>query len=138
MDVRAPGPAGTSDGTAGLGQPVTSGIGVTEISGAWKEVRAAIKPTHPAVEALLNSCKPVEVRGDELLLGFQSDTVRALMDKPENLEAASKAIAEVVGLPFKIKCVVINARGKVPPDLTQDGMVATAINHGGQIVDVQE
>jgi DNA polymerase-3 subunit gamma/tau len=138
VGVPSPGPAEASDRMAVVSEPAPSGIGVGEIAKAWKEVRAAIKPAHPAVEALLNSCKPVEVRGHELLLGFQSDTVRALMDKPENLEAASKAIADVVGVPFIIKCVVINARGKVPPDLTQDGMVATAINHGGQIVDVQE
>jgi DNA polymerase-3 subunit gamma/tau len=109
-----------------------------DIAKAWKDVRAMIKPTHPAVEALLNSCRPVDVRGDELLLGFQSETVRALMDKPENLEVAGRAIAQVLGSPLRIRCVVTNARGKMPPDLPQDGMVATALNHGGQIVDVQE
>jgi hypothetical protein len=33
---------------------------------------------------------------------------------------------------------VINARGKVPPHIPQDGMVATALNQGGEIVDLQE
>jgi DNA polymerase-3 subunit gamma/tau len=113
-------------------------LSLAEVSKAWKEVRALLKPQHPGVEALLNSCKPVELRGDELLLGFQSDTVRALMDKPENLEATRKAIAGILGSSLRIKCVVMNARGKVPPNLVQDGMVATAINHGGEIVDVQE
>jgi hypothetical protein len=97
-----------------------------------------IKPVHPAVEALLNSCKPMDVRGDELILGFQSDTVRALMDKPENLEVTGKAIADVLGITLTIKCVVTNAKGKLPPDVSQDGMVAAALNHGGEIVDVQD
>ena len=113
-------------------------IALAEVMKAWKDVRAVIKPAHPAVEALLNSCKPMEVRGDELVLGFQSDTVRALMDKPENLEIARRALADVLGVTLTIKCVVTNARGKLPPNVSQDGMVAAALDHGGEIVDVQE
>jgi hypothetical protein len=113
-------------------------ISLAEIAKSWKDVRAVIKPAHPAVEALLNSCKPMDVRGDELILGFQSDTVRALMDKPENLEVTAKAIADVLGISLTIKCVVTNAKGKLPPDVSQDGMVAAALNHGGEIVDVQD
>ena len=113
-------------------------INLTEIAKDWKDVRAVIKPAHPAVEALLNSCKPMDVRGDELILGFQSDTVRALMDKPENLEVTAKAIADVLGISLTIKCVVTNAKGKLPPNVSQDGMVAAALNHGGEIVDVQD
>ena len=113
-------------------------ISLTEINKSWKDIRAAIKPAHPAVEALLNSCKPMDVRGDELVLGFQSDTVRALMDKPENLDATQKAVADVLGVSLKIKCAVTNAKGKLPPHVSADGMVATALDHGGEIVDVQE
>jgi hypothetical protein len=111
---------------------------LAEINKAWKDIRAVIKPAHPAVEALLNSCKPMEVRGDELILGFQSDTVRGLMDKPENLEVTQKAVADVLGVDLKIKCAVTNAKGKLPPHVSADGMVATALDHGGEIVDVQE
>ncbi|MFZ1040657.1 MAG: DNA polymerase III subunit gamma/tau [Anaerolineales bacterium] len=113
-------------------------ISLAEINKSWKDIRAVIKPAHPAVEALLNSCKPMEVHGDELILGFQSDTVRALMDKPENLDATQKAVADVLGVSLKIKCAVTNAKGKLPPHVSADGMVATALDHGGEIVDVQE
>ena len=113
-------------------------ISIAEINKSWKDIRAVIKPAHPGVEALLNSCKPMEVRGDELILGFQSDTVRALMDKPENLDATQKAVADVLGVSLKIKCAVTNAKGKLPPHVSADGMVATALDHGGEIVDVQE
>ncbi len=113
-------------------------ISLAEINKSWKDIRAVIKPAHPGIEALLNSCKPMEVRGDELILGFQSDTVRALMDKPENLDATQKAVADVLGVSLKIKCAVTNAKGKLPPHVSADGMVATALDHGGEIVDVQE
>jgi DNA polymerase-3 subunit gamma/tau len=123
-------------GEAGSNPPAV--IDLAEIAKAWKDVRAVIKPGHPAVEALLNSCKPMDVRGGELILGFQSDTVRTLMDKPENLEVTGKAIADVLGITVTIKCVVTNAKGKLPPNVSQDGMVAAALNHGGEIVDVQD
>ena len=120
------------------GSGKAAAISLAEISKAWKDIRAVLKPAHPAVEALLNSCKPMDVRADELILGFQSDTVRALMDKPENLVVTSKAITDVLGVTLTIKCVVTNAKGKLPPDVSQDGMVAAALNHGGEIVDVQD
>ncbi|MCL4529989.1 MAG: DNA polymerase III subunit gamma/tau [Chloroflexi bacterium] len=113
-------------------------VSLAEINKSWKDIRAVIKPAHPAVEALLNSCKPMDVRGDELMLGFQSETVRGLMDKPENLDVTQKAIADVLGVTLTVKCVVTNAKGKLPPHVSADGMVATALDHGGEIVDVQE
>ena len=119
-------------------QPPKSVISIDEVMRSWKDVRAAIKPAHPAVEALLNSCKPMDVRGDQLLLGFQSETVRGLMDKPENLEVTRKAIADVLGVSVTIQCLVTNAKGKLPPNISQDGMVAAALNHGGKIVDTNE
>jgi len=113
-------------------------VGLAEVAKAWKEIRLALRHGHPAVGALLNSSKPVDVKGDVLFVGFQSETVRALMDKPDNIKAARRAIAQVLGSELKINCVVTNTRGKVPSHLAQDGMVATAVDRGGEIVDVQE
>jgi DNA polymerase III subunit gamma/tau len=121
----------TSRGSNAAGTPM---IDIDEVARSWKDVRAAIKPRNPAVEALLNSCKPMDVRGDQLLLGFQSETVRKLMDKPENLEVTRRAITDVLGVSLNVQCVVTNAKGQLPPNVSQDGMVAAAINHGGKIV----
>jgi DNA polymerase-3 subunit gamma/tau len=125
-------------GGAGASQSAKAAISIDEFLKSWKDVRAAIKPAHPAVEALLNSCKPIDVRMDQLFLGFQSETVRALMDKPENLEVTRRAIADVLGVALTVQCVVTNAKGKLPPDISQDGMVAAALNHGGKIVNMDE
>jgi DNA polymerase-3 subunit gamma/tau len=113
-------------------------VTLAEVVKAWRDIRSVIKPDHPGIEALLNSCKPLEVRGDELHLGFQSDTVRALMDMPEKIKIARNAIKEVLDVDLSIKCVVTSAKGKLPPDVNPDGMVATALQNGGEIVDVQE
>jgi len=113
-------------------------IGLTEVTNAWRDIRSIIKPDHPGIEALLNSCKPLEVRGTNLYLGFQSETVRALMDIPEKVQIAQAAIKDVMGVELSIKCVVTNAKGQLPPNVNPDGMVAAAIRNGGEIVDVQE
>ena len=113
-------------------------ISLAEVVKAWRDIRSVIKPDHPGIEALLNSCKPLEVRGGELYLGFQSETVRALMDMEEKTEVAQAAIKEVLGVDVSIKCVVTSAKGQLPPDVDPNGMVATAIQNGGEIVDVQD
>ena len=66
------------------------------------------------------------------------DSVRKLMDKPENLEVTRRAIHDVLGVELNVQCVVTNAKGKLPPNISQDGMVAAALNHGGKIVDLDE
>lgn len=116
----------------------TPAISLARVTKAWRDIRSIVKPDHPGIEALLNSCKPLEVRGSELYLGFQSETVRALMDIEEKLEIAQAAIKDVLGVDLSIKCVVTNAKGQLPPDVNPDGMVAAAIRNGGEIVDVQE
>jgi DNA polymerase-3 subunit gamma/tau len=113
-------------------------IGLAEVVKVWRDIRSVIKPDHPGIEALLNSCKPLEVRGDELYLGFQSNTVRDLMDVPEKMKVAKDAIKEVLNVDLSIKCVVTGAKGKLPPDVNPDGMVATALRNGGEIVDIQD
>jgi len=128
-------PAQTPEAKQKAGAPV---VGVSEVSKAWRDIRSLVKPDHPSIEALLNSCKPLDVRGNELYLGFQSNKVRELFDIPERVEVARKAIAEVLGVDVTIKCVVTNARGQLPPDVNPDGMVAAAIQNGGEIVDVQD
>jgi DNA polymerase-3 subunit gamma/tau len=116
----------------------TSATGLAEVVKVWRDIRSIIKPNHPGIEALLNSCKPLEVRRNELILGFQSETVRALMDMEEKIEIAQTAIKDVLGVDMSIKCVVANAKGQLPPDVNPDGMVAAAIQNGGEIVDVQD
>lgn len=109
-------------------------VDLKEIIKAWRDIRSVVKPDHPSIEALLNSCKPLDVRGDVLYLGFQSNKVRELFDIPDRIAVARKAIAEVLGVDLVIKCVITNAKGQLPPDINPDGMVAAAIRNGGKIV----
>jgi DNA polymerase III subunit gamma/tau len=102
----------------------------------WPRVRMVVKKQRPATEALLNSCKVLELKGDVLILGFQGEIVRSKMDTPENLEMTSLAIASVVDVTVSIRCVVNNKAATTPSDVDvdRDGMLGTALNLGGQIV----
>jgi DNA polymerase-3 subunit gamma/tau len=127
-----------TEANAAAGKPAAPAISIDEIVRSWKDVRAIIKPTNPSLEALLNSCKPMEVRGDVLILGFPPGPLQQKMDKPENLEMTRRAIHDVLGVDLNVQCAVTNAKGKLPPNISQDGMVAAALNHGGKIVDMDE
>ena len=116
-------------------QPV---IAAGEVVKVWKEIIASLPREHANLKALLNSVRAIEVQGKVLLLGFASDVLVSKMDKPDQIESAQKAISQKLGVQVSIRCVVMNVKGKVPSDLPQDGMVATAIRHGGEIVDVQD
>ncbi len=111
-------------------------VGLNEIVQAWKQIRDVIRPEYPSVDGLLNSCKPLEVKDGVLVLGFRAEVVRSKMDKPEHLEVARKAIQHVLGHDLGIRCVVADTKGKAPADIDQNGMVAAALHHGGEIVDI--
>jgi hypothetical protein len=120
------------------GQGAAPAISLNEVVRSWKDVRAVIRPINASLEALLNSCKPMDVRGNVLVLGFPPGPLQEKMNKPENLEATRRALHDVLGVDLDVQCAVTNAKGKLPPNISQDGMVAAALNHGGKIVDMDE
>jgi len=109
-----------------------------ELVKAWKDIRARVKKASPNLEALLNSCKSLDVQGDSLVLGLASDVLVEKIEKTEQMEIIQKAMVDVLGVMLKIQCVVTNAKGKVPADVDQNGLVAAAIQAGGEVVDIQE
>jgi hypothetical protein len=80
----------------------------------------------------------IDVQQQTLVVGLASAVLVKQLEKPEYIELTRKALAEALGVEFEIRGVVTNARGKLPPDVSEDGMVAAALNKGGEIVDVQD
>ncbi|MEW6093860.1 MAG: DNA polymerase III subunit gamma/tau [Chloroflexota bacterium] len=121
-------------------QPSTTdeaGITLGQVAKAWKQVSASVR-NNPSLNALLNSCRLLELKNNTLTLGFASDILRTKAETPEQVEAIRKAIAEVLGVDLTVKCVVSNAKQTSRADIKPDGMVAAALKNGGEIVDVQE
>lgn len=78
------------------------------------------------------------MQGKTLILGLASDVLVSKIDKPDQIEVVRKLIKDQFGVEVNIRCVVTTAKGKIPPNVPQDGMVATAIQHGGEIVDMPD
>jgi len=113
-------------------------IPASEVIKVWKSFQSTLKKEGANnLAALLNSVTAIDVQGNTLVLGFASDVLMSKM-KEEEKKRASQLVADALGVTLDIRCEVANAKGKVPPHVPQDGMVATAIHQGGEIVDVQE
>ena len=103
---------------------------------AWKQLSASLPKAQANLSALLNSVRMIDMQGKTLILGLASDVLVSKIDKPDQIEVIRKLIKDEFGVDVNIRCVVTNAKGKIPPNVSQDGMVATAIQHGGEIVDM--
>ena len=79
-----------------------------------------------------------DIQGKTLVLGLASDVLVSKIDKPDQIEAIQKLIKDHFGVDVSVRCIVTNAKGKIPANVPSDGMVATAIQHGGEIVDMDE
>ena len=105
---------------------------------AWKPMSSALPKAQANLSALMNSVKMIDVQGNTLILGLASDVLVSKIDKPDQIEAIQKLIKDHFGVEMAVRCTVTSAKGKIPSNVAQDGMVATAIQHGGEIVDMQD
>jgi DNA polymerase-3 subunit gamma/tau len=115
-----------------------SALSSGDVIKAWKQLSASLPKTQANLSALLNSVRMIDVQGKTLILGLASDVLVSKIDKPDQIEAIRKLIKDEFGVDVNVRCTVTNAKGKIPPNVAQDGMVATAIQHGGEIVDMQD
>jgi len=113
-------------------------INAGDIIKVWKSMSTSLPKAQANLSALMNSVRMIDVQGKTLILGLASDVLVSKIDKPDQIEAIQKLIKDQFGVDVNIRCMVTNAKGKIPPNVAQDGMVATAIQHGGEIVDMQD
>lgn len=135
----APPPQTESVAAAATEAPVAKPgeVSLEAIHRNWAKICAAAKARRPQAVGLLNSVKNFSLRDGVLVLGFATEVVRSKMDG-ENLEVTRQAIEQVLGMDIPISSVVANAKAKALPDdlgVDADGMVGTALNMGGKIVD---
>lgn len=129
----------TSGDEAQTPHPIEKNIlSAGDIIKIWKPMSASLPKSQANLSALMNSVKMIDVQGSTLILGLASDVLVSKIDKPDQIEAIQKLIKDHFGVDVSIRCMVTNAKGKIPANVAQDGMVATAIQHGGEIVDMQD
>jgi DNA polymerase-3 subunit gamma/tau len=108
------------------------------LTAVWQQVVSLVRQISPNTYGLMNSCKSRYMRGETVLLGFASDVLKDKMEKPENLDVAQRALAQVFQRPLAVQCYVDTARrSAVPPGVEDDGIVGTALRDlGGELVDM--
>jgi DNA polymerase-3 subunit gamma/tau len=116
-----------------------SGVTMEQVNQVWRQMIASIKQQkNNQLEALLNSTRSREVVEGVLVLGFASDVLKSKMDNPDMLEGTRQALREFLGMDVPIRTVVVNPGGKTAPnEVNPGGMVAAALENGGEIVDIQ-
>ena len=121
-------------------QPVveTPAINSNDIVKAWKPLINTLPKDKNTLGALMNSVKMIDVQGKTLILGMASDVLVEKLNKPDQIETIQRLIKDHFHVDLSVRCVVTNAKGKLPAHVAQDGMVAAAIQHGGEIVDMDE
>ena len=104
---------------------------------AWRQISGIVKQKDSNVAALLNSGKLTEIKDGVLIIAFASDILQEKFNRPENLDLARSAIREALGADLPVLAIVTGSKGALPANVKPDGMVATANQLGGEIVDIQ-
>ena len=103
----------------------------------WNRIIQAAKDYKVNLSALLRSCTLVAIKDGVLVIGFSSDVLKQKMEAGDNLQLARQAIHKVTGMDLPVTCVVLGSktgRGGTDLDVEGDGIVGTALNMGGHIV----
>lgn len=111
------------------------------IRNRWREVRALVRQEKPHTEALLNSCKSIQLDGKKLKLGFESDLLKTKMDTEVNRDITRKAVHDLLHLDVQVECEVVknkNNNHSNQPTGQHGNLVNTAIALGGEIIDKEQ
>jgi DNA polymerase III subunit gamma/tau len=114
-----------------------SAVSLDAVSKVWRQISAIVKQKDSNVAALLNSGKLMEIKDGVLIIGFASDILQEKFNRPESCDLTQAAIHEILGVDLPVQAVVAGGKNAIPPHVKPDGMVATALQNGGEIVDIQ-
>jgi DNA polymerase-3 subunit gamma/tau len=106
----------------------------------WKEVLARVREANKATQALLNSCKPLGIKDNHLVLSFGSDTIKDKMEGGDHIQICQDVIEKVIGVKMQILCVVGGKdQSELPEGIDPDGLVASVVRDlGGTYVSDQD
>jgi DNA polymerase-3 subunit gamma/tau len=137
QQITQPGGSDSSAATISSGNEIS----LAKIIQNWSTIRAAVKKRKGQTEGLLNSCQPLGIKDNALVLGFATDILQKKMENPENISVAEQALEEILGRKLSVICTLTNSKSANMPrdhEIDSDGMVGTALRDlGGEVVDFQ-
>jgi len=129
-------------------QPVDEDPQVEEESGqqpltvlqSWNEVVERVRETNPATQGILNSCKPLGIKDNRLVLSFRSDAIKEKMEGNDHIKITEGVIEKVIGVKLPLVCIVGGKdQSELPKGVDPDGLVAAVVRDlGGSYVSDQK
>ncbi len=136
----APVPATSSPGGRDVGAPTSAAVTDSELGAvlaAWPEVVARVSQK-PAIKPLIEVCRPVEVSGATIVLGFPENKA-FLRDVAERKRIILESeIAEVLGRAVAVRCVTSNVEVAAPAHQSDDLVEQARRIFEQELVDVAE
>lgn len=84
----------------------TSRLTIYGVRRRWDKVLQQVESKNLHVYALLKSCEPIALEGNELTLGFYYPFHRGRVEEPRAIAVVEESLEEVWGVPVKVKCVL--------------------------------
>lgn len=102
----------------------------------WKEILERVRDINPATQAILNSCKPLGIKDNQLVLSFRSDAIKGKMDGGDHMKICQDVIEKVIGVRLPVLCVVGGKdQSGLPEGVDPNGLVAAVVRDlGGTLV----
>ena len=117
--------------------PAGPAQGATELKANWNRVVGLMRESDKATEALLRSCLVVGLEGQVLRLSTNEFVYKKIAADGVAREKIESLLGEVLGFACTVKLEITGKRGRASSagDIPDDGLVATALDLGGEIVE---
>jgi len=122
-------------------EPVTGGTrSAAELKSDWGRFVHLMRERDKVNAALLNSCMVLGLEGQVLRLSTNEFVFKKISNNSEVRAVIDTLLGEVLGFTCTVKFEVSGraARSSRADDIPEDGLVATALDLGGEIVDEEE
>ncbi len=105
----------------------------------WRKILDGVRDVNPVTQGILNSCKPLGIKDNKLVLSFQSDAIKEKIDGGDHIKVTEDAIEKVIGVRLPVLCIVGGKDQEDLPDgVDPDGLVAAVVRDlGGSYVSDQ-
>ncbi len=103
----------------------------------WKEFIQSLRGEGSSgnLDAFLRSaCEPVALEDDTLVLGFYYSFHKEKIEDPKYQHLVERKLKEVFGQPYKLKCILVDYKRKIPPqEKEQNPLIKAALEMGAEI-----
>lgn len=79
----------------------------------WDKLVAEMKPENHSLCFILENCRPIEIKEDQVILGVDFKFHKDKLEEPKNRQKLETALKKITGRDFKIICQVVKGIQKI-------------------------